>query len=174
MTESRDFELDSRQSVRLLDLGLSPAADNDDAVSPDDQRKDLLYQILANPLPVSDQTRESLPPILQGQSQDLLALSGRPVGDLLQDPQAGIAVIRHIKDFAKEQGATATSKEAQDAFMAAYLAAIAGALVFHGQRISQHDNNDLKSFFFAFAKKTWILAELRPLFKQALEKCDVR
>jgi hypothetical protein len=172
MTESREFELDSIQSTRLLDLGLSSPTGNDDAVNPDDQRKDLLYQILASPLPVSDQTRESLPPILQGQSQDLLALSGRPVGDLLQDAHTDIGVIRRIKEFAKEQGATAPSKEAEDAFMAVYLAAIASALTFHGQRISQHNSNDLRNFFGAFAKKTWVLSELKPLFSRAGEQLD--
>jgi hypothetical protein len=172
MAQKRKFELDSRQSTRLLDLGLYAPAGKDDPVHPDDLKRDLIYQILSTPLPLPKQTKESLPPIIKGQSQDLLSLSGRPVGDLLQDTNADTTVLRGIKEFAKEQGATARSKEAQDAFMAVYLGAIASGLALHGQRISQHTTHDLKNFFAAFAKKTWVLAELRPLFSRALEQLD--
>ena len=169
MAESREFKLDSRQSSRLLDLGLCPPAGSDDPVHLDDRRKDLLYQVLATPLPLSKQTKASLPPILQGQCQDLLALAGQPVGELLQNSKVDLAVIRRIKEFAKEQGEATKSKEAQDAFMAVYLGAIAIALVFHGERISQHSTKNLKHFFGTFARKAWVLAELRPLYEQALE-----
>lgn len=172
MTQKRKFELDSRQSARLLDLGLHVPAGNDDPVDPDERRQDLLYQILTAPLPLPDQTRESLPPVLQGQSQDLQTLAGQPIGELIQNATVELALIKRIKEFTKEQGAATESKETRDAFMAVYLGSIACALVYHGERISQHSPKDLKGFFDTFAKKPWVLAELQPLFGRASQQLD--
>ena len=172
MAKKREFELDSRQSTRLLDLGLHFSTGDDGPLDSDDQLQDLLYQILAAPLPLPDQTRESLPPLLQGQSQDLQALAGQPIGELLQNAKVDLALLKRIKEFAKERGAATESQETRDAFMAVYLGSIACALVYHGVRISQHSHEDLNGFFDTFAKKAWVLLELQPLFNRAFEQLD--
>ncbi len=52
-----------------------------------------------------------------------------------------------------------------------YYAAIAAALVHHGQRISQYSCGSLGQRFSLLAERTWIDADVRKLFAQAAGLC---
>ena len=167
MSDGQDLHLDSDQRTRLLRIGLSgPSSENYD-VEPDEKRTDTLYQILTSTLPLAQEIKTSLPDLITAQVQDLISISGRPIGELIQDQETDLITLRKIKECCKEGGANADSKEAKDAFMAVYFAAIASGLVFHDTKISHHKDQDLRSFFDSFLKRPWILEELRTLFEKA-------
>jgi len=114
---------------------------------------------------------ESLPPVLRALSEELKSVSGLPLGDLLQDSRTKIAVIRRIKDFAKELGNSARDKIERDVTLAVYFAAIAGALVFHDVRISQYDYKHLEQSFEALGGHDWITPSLATLYNKARDYC---
>lgn len=162
MNNGYDLHLDSDQRTRLLKIGLSSSEDYD--VEPDERRTDCLYHILTSPLPLAQDIITSLPDLITGQVQDLVSISGKPMGELIQCPQTDLITLRKIKEYSKLGGTNSGSKEAQDAYMAVYFAASASALVFHGTKISHHTMEDLHRFFDSFSKKTWVIKELRTLF----------
>lgn len=90
----------------------------------------------------------------------------------MKNPERGISVIKEIKDYAKQSGASAKSEIESDIFLVIYYGTIANALLFHDQKITQHSYKDLEQFFCSFAKKDWILDELTELFKKAQEYCQ--
>ena len=104
-------------------------------------------------------------------SEELQSVSGLPLGDILQDSQTKIAVIRRIKDFAKELGNSAKDKIERDVALAVYFAAIASALVFHEARISQYSYEQLAQSFEAFGEDNWITPSLATMYKGARKYC---
>ena len=167
MSDGQDFHLNSDHRTRLLKIGLSASSSEDHDVEPNEKRTDTLYQILTSPLFLETDAKTSLPDFITGQVQDLVSISGKPMGELIQDLQTDLLTLRKIKEHSKLDGTNADSKEAQDAFMAVYFAAIASALVFHDTTISHHKDEDLSRFFDSFCKKPWVLTELRTLFQKA-------
>jgi hypothetical protein len=169
--ESENIDLTAKQRTRLLSLGLSSEV-FEGSTDLEEKKADLLYDILTRTLPVDGYIIDSLPPVLRGVSDKLHSVAGELLGDLLQNPKTDISVIEKIKDYAKESGTYNKSKAETDAFLAIYYAAIASALLFHNKRITQHSYKDLKQFFFSFTKKSWVLEELKILFKRAEEYCQ--
>jgi hypothetical protein len=167
MSDGQDLHLDSDQRTRLLKIGLSSPSSRNYDVEPDEKRIDTLYQILTSTLPLTQDIRTSIPDLITGQIQDLVSISGSPIGELIQDQKTDLITLRKIKEHCKQTGTAADSKEEQDAFMAVYFAAIASALLFHDTKLSHHKDEDLCSFFDSFAKKPWVLEELRTLFVRA-------
>ena len=167
MSDGQDLHLDSDQRTRLLKIGLSTSSSEDYDVEPDEKRIDTLYQILTSTLPLGQDIKTSLPDVITGQVQDLVSISGKPLGELIQDPKTDLVTLRRIKEYCKQEGPHAEAKEEQDAFMAVYFATIASALVFHDTKISHHKDEDLQRFIDSFCKKTWVIKELRTLFERA-------
>ncbi len=168
MSDGQDLHLDSNQRTRLLKIGLSTSSSGDYDVEPYERRTDTLYQILTSTLPLTQDIKASLPDLITGQGQDLISISGKTMGELIQDPNTDLITLRKTKEHCKQSGTDAGSKETQDAFMAVYFAAIASALVFHDTKISHHKDKDLPGFFDSFVKMPWVLEELRTLFRRAI------
>jgi hypothetical protein len=164
--ESQDFDLSRHQKSRLLSLGLGS---NPPKLSTDEveQKADMLYDVLTRTLPVDPSVVNSLPAVVRGLSSGLQSLAGLPIGDLLQDPTTDIATIKKIKQYAKESGTTGSSEDKNDVFLAVYYAAIASALVFHNEKITQHSYKDLEQHFSSFMEKDWVLEEIKGLFHEA-------
>jgi len=175
--EPENQDLTSQQRTRLLKLGLSCEASEANTDS-EEEKADLLYDILINALPVDGTTVASLPPVLRSLSGKLYSVAGEPLGDLLQNPETDISVIERIKNYAKdcaEQLETAgKSKAEKDIFLAIYFTAIASALLFCHKKITQHSYENLRRFFSSYAEKTWVLDELRIHFEKALQYCQKR
>ena len=167
---TNDFDLTQEQKSRLLRLGRSSQAHERSADSKQ-QRVDMLYDVLNCPLPLESSVINSLPVVIQGLSSRLHSLAGQPIGDLLQDPTTDIATIVEIKEYTKASGTSADSEEKSEVFLAIYYAAIAHALLFHNQKITQHSYTDLEQFFRSFVQNDWILDELISLFSRAQEYC---
>jgi hypothetical protein len=155
--------LNDRQKTRLLSLGLEP---EQPAATPDkdEQRGDLLCDILRHSLPLHGPGQEA-PPVIAGQSCSAFwSIAGLPLRELLLDPKTDIAVLRRIKEYAKTLGQKAGSEVGKDVFLAIYLAAIASAMVFHDKYITEHSEQDLRQFFGFFARASWMPRYLVELF----------
>lgn len=169
--ESKNIELTGEQKTRLLSLGLE-SEPNEDGTDIDEKKADLLYEVLSHPMPVDNSIVSSLPVALRGLCKRLSSVAGEPLGDLLQNPERGISVIKEIKEYAKQSGASAKSEIESDIFLVIYYGTIANALLFHNQKITQHSYKDLEQFFCSFTQKGWVLDELTELFKKAQEYCQ--
>ena len=169
--ESKDIALTGEQKTRLLSLGLDSELVGDYA-DIDEKKADLLYDVLSHPMLVDTSVLNSMPIALRGLCQRLRAVAGEPLGDLLQNPERGISVIKQIKEYAKQSGTAATSEIESDIFLAIYYSAIANALLFHNQKITQHSYKDLEQFFYSFTEKKWVLDDIVELFKKAQNYCQ--
>jgi len=167
---SQDFDLTKDQKSRLLNLGLR-SRPCELGTDERERKTDMLYDVLAQPLPINSSVADSLPAVVRGLSSRLQSLAGQPIGNLLQNPGTDMAIILRIKEYAKKSGTSTDSQEKSDVFLAVYYAAIASALVFHNQKITQHSYSDLKHFFCSFAQNDWILDELISLFNHARRCC---
>ena len=171
MDESPEkLDLNIEQSTNLLRICLDADERRTDGEE-EKNRASVLLDVLGSKLPVNPALLESLPPVLRALSEELKSVSGLPLGDLLQDSQTKIAVIRRIKDFAKELGNSAKDKIEREVALAVYFAAIAGALVFHDVRISQYDYRHLEQSFKALGEHDWITPSLATLYKEARKYC---
>jgi len=169
-----NLDLTAKQKTQLLSLGLSSEA-SETKIDSEEKKANLLYDILVRTLPVDGSTVASLPPVLRNLSWKLSSLAGEPLGDLLQNPGTNISVIEKIKNYAKdyneESEISGKSKAEKDIFLAIYFAAIASASLFHNKKITQHSYEDLRRFFSYYAEESWVLEELRSLFKRAHDYC---
>lgn len=167
MDKKNEFNLNDNQKTRLLELGFTaPEADGED--DPNELRRDRLYEIISHPIPASDTRTQTLPPTLHGLSDELVSVAGHPIGKLLQNPETNLPTLKRIKDYAKDKGGLAESDIDQDVFMSLYFAAIASALAFHSQIISQHTQENLQAFLKTFQSKPWMLKELAELYEKAI------
>jgi hypothetical protein len=161
--ETDSLELNDRQKTRLLSLGLEP----DRPVTPPDeneQRGDLLCDILRCPLPADVSEHGAVPPGVGKPCPGFRTVAGPPLGELLQDPQTEVAVLRRVKEYAKSLGCNAGSEVEKDVFLAVYFAAIAAAMVFHNELITEHFARDLTQFLDSFAQAAWMPTDLKDLF----------
>jgi hypothetical protein len=157
------------QKTRLLGLALEPDK-RATALNGDEERGDLLYDMLRRPLPGDRPSRESLAPSADGSCQGLRSVLGPPLSELLQDPKADIAVLKQIKERAKKLGEHASSKTEKEVFLAVYFAAIACALAFHNERITQHSDHDLTRFFDLYGQAGWVPRDMKGLFRKARQQ----
>ena len=163
MTGKTDnLKLTDEQKTRLLGLGLEPIkpACRPD---PDEERGDLLYDILRCPLPPANHPSG----IRKGAAAGLGSALGPSLGQLLTDPKIEVPVLRRIKEYAKVRGRRAGSEAEKDAFLAVYFAAIASALTFHNERITGHSDEDLIRFFDFFARSLWMPTDIAGLLADA-------
>jgi len=167
---SEKFDLDVEQSANLLKLCLKADQQPTDETQ-EKNRASALLDVLESKLPVNPALLESLPPVLRALSEELKSVSGLSLEDLLQDSRTKIAIVRRIKDFAKELGNSAKDKIERDVALAVYFAAIAGALVCHNVRISQYSYEQLAQSFEALTQHDWITPGLATLYEEAREYC---
>ena len=172
MNERRKkFELTAKQKSRLLSLGLGgkQAYEESDI---EQEKANLLHDMLANTLPVDTTVVNSLPDALKSLCQELRSVAGEPIGNLLQESQTDISVIKKIRDYAKQLGTSTDSKTKHDVTVVIYLAAIAHALLFNNEKITQYSYAELKHSFSLLHEEKWIFREFSRLFEKACQYCD--
>jgi hypothetical protein len=162
--------LTSDQLARLWSLG-SDCARELPGADADQKRRDVLLDYLASSLPPDPALIEILPKILGHLCQQLRPFSGESLQALLLDPGTNLAVFERIKDRAKELGDVAADGAQREAALALYFAAIAGALLHHGTKISQHSRARLEQSFRTLSQQAWIPADLADLFTRAVSCC---
>jgi hypothetical protein len=172
--ESTPHSLGPEKLAKLWDIGSDVHVEPADGGRGCDERyAELLHDWMArqmSPDPIETQDWVSLLPEAMGQlCQELRPFSGDSVGFLLTDPDTNVQVLRRIKDYAKESGATAASEVEREAALAVYFAAIAASLVFHHVRISRHSNKKLRIVFETLGVRNGVPSELRSLFQKACQ-----
>ena len=163
-------DLTAKQKKRLLNLGLA-AKVSETGQDLQEKKADTLYNILVSPLPVDKLVLDSLPTVLRGLCRELRSVASEPISKLLLDPQTNIPALKAVKEWAKQSGTSVASDAEGDAFLVVYYGAIASALVFHDNKVTQHSYDDLEQFFHSFSKETWVPNELVGLFTKAEEYC---
>jgi len=164
-TDSQDSGYSADAKINLLRLGLGEGVSMSSGC--DEDRLDLLCDILKSPLPVPHEVKEALPAVFQGPGTRLKSLAGDPILECLLNGETKSATLRAIKEYARQQGREAQSEWVREVFLAVYCMAIAAAVVFHGEIISQHSAHDLGAFFFKYSESSWIPLKLRQLLARA-------
>jgi adenylate kinase len=171
MKESpKKFDLSIEQSTNLFKLALE-ANQNEKTQDKEKNRAELLLDTLASKLPINPALLESLPAVLRSLSEELQSVSGLSLGKLLQNSKTKTVLFRRIKDFGKDLGTSANDEIERDVALAIYYAAIAGALVFHNVKISEHTYKQLEKSFETLSKHVWIPPNLTGLYKKACNSC---
>ena len=167
------MHLNDEQTARLLKLGLN---DSDAAACQglEDQRKELLSDMLCSKLPVDGMLTKILPILVKSLSDELVAVSGFSLRDCLANSKTKPVILRRIKDHAKDSGNTADTQAQAEVAKIVHFAAIAAALVFHGSRISGHSYQDLRNSFELCVQQAWIPQDLMEIFTKAKDICERR
>ncbi|MHC4566681.1 MAG: hypothetical protein ACYTE3_13095 [Planctomycetota bacterium] len=163
--EPEEIKLSTEQKTELLHIGLEAAAGGTQ------DKADLLYDILSNPLPLDASAVNMLPAPLRGLSRRVRSVAGAPIVELLKSPDTSMSTIETIKEYAKRSGKSAGSEYLTEVFLSIYYAAIACGLMFHGRKITEHSWDHLVEAFRSLAEKDWVQEELVNLLKRAQEYC---
>jgi hypothetical protein len=132
----------------------------------------LLRKRLAAALPFTEIVMDRLTEAMEGVRRELLPVSGKPLGDLLSSASAELTVLDTIKVRGKKLAAAAGASESErDTGLTIYFAAIASALVYHGQKISSHSSETLERSFAMLSEMQWMTPELVELFHKARQVC---
>ena len=158
------YGLSPEQLARLLAMGLNQ---EDDRQSGEDSstRADVLEEMLTSELSLD-------PAVLKRPCEELPGVTGRTLGQLLLNPQCDLGIIRTLKDYGKALSGASAPEAEQAAAVIIYYAAIASALLFHGQRITQHSWGKLHAAYAQLNRKPWITPELKGLFQKARVLCQ--
>jgi len=169
MKRPSTFGMTIRQIRELFDVGRElrggPEGCDNEA------KRELLESRLAENLPLDRAQIQQLPEILGQLYQATGQLAGDVIGEILKNPSSDLRTIRRVKRHAKRLAAKAASSEEHDAAAAVYYAAIAHALVFQDQRITQFPMPALAQTYSRLSEEIWISKELVALFKQAGAYC---
>ena len=149
----------------LLHIGLE--ADLQAPSHPDEQKESLLRARLAGTLPLEKEVLDALP-IVAGQ---LLPLGGGSVGRALLDADTPLEILQKIKDYGKKLALARKSEAEHAAATTVYFAAIASALLFHGNRITSYSYRALAEHFGTLTGKRWMDPKLARHFAKARRKC---
>ena len=173
MREDRTYGLTPVRLGPLLALGQQGGPGQANPCH-DPTLSELLSEILSSDLPLDPTSPDSLPVVLNWPSHEVLAVSGRTIGELLLDCKTDLAVIKALKDYAKELVHRGRPSSKQAAVTAIYYAAIANALVFHQHRITRYSYRRLEEAYTELEQKPWISSELKELFRKARVICRQR
>lgn len=163
--ESTTFGLDSEKLAKLFEIG---EGEQTQSISDSDRKAELLHDILAEAVPLSDFAQHKLDKL----KQTIDALSSESVGKLLLDPETNIALIRQIKDYGRKLSSRAESKAERHVSNTIYYGAIASAMIFHKVRITRFSNAYLAESFHKLADQQWIPEHLRSLFAESRKQCQ--
>jgi hypothetical protein len=173
MKRKSTYGLTPAQLVRLLDVSAN-AVEAMDVMSDDQARNALLSEHLSRRLSHDPALQEALLHTPGQSDSHVQSLLDRSLRDALLAPGSDKALLRALKDHNKKLFSKITSGHEHLIGMTIYHAAIASALVHHGQRITQYSYENLEKRFAMLADKTWMACELKALFLQAATICRQR
>lgn len=168
---SINIKLNKEQSTILLKLGLESSKEYAGKKT-ERSRSDVLLDILASKLPTDQVIMELLPDILKSLSGELESVSGSSLRDLLLDSKTQTALIRKIKDYGRELGASAKDNIDRDVALVIYFAAIAHGLANNDIKISEYSYEKLEQSFKTLSKHDWIPTSFSKFFQAAKRYCS--
>jgi hypothetical protein len=173
MEKKSTYGLRPAQLARLLDVS-ARAAESADLMSDDQIRHTLLREHLSRRLSHDESLRDALLAAPGQTGSRIRALLDRSLRDALLAPENDTTLLRVIKDQGKRLSGRVASGHENQIGITVYHAAIASALVHHGQKITQYAYEALEQHFSALAGQTWMVCELQALFTEAAKSCRQR
>ena len=173
MKKETTYGLTPRRLARLLSLGLRKSRGRKGARA-DQTPAVALQEMLSSKLVLDPTVSDSLPAVLNRLCHELFPAADRTVSDLLTDTGTDPAVIQAIKDYAGELARGSGPEAKQAAAIVIYYTAIASALVFHNQTITDHPYGKLHQAYTQLGEKAWIPSEVQQLFHKASAVCKQR
>ena len=131
----------------------------------------MLQGRLARELPLELSVSDSLPAVLGRGCDELAPYRGRSMAGLLFDPDADVAALAALKQYAKQLAVRSRADVSRGVATTLYYAAIASALVFRATRITQHEPAALRRAFAALVERPWVPEDLKALFARARDAC---
>lgn len=132
---------------------------------------ELLQDALAGMLPLDSATVETLPLIAGPLPRELAPLQGKPVARALLDRRTDVETIRRVKEYWKRvayrEEALPYREPEHAVAIVLYFAAIASALVYHKQKMTNFGYGDLAESLQTLARKPWLTPDLKQLFAKA-------
>ncbi len=162
------FGLGPGQLAKMLSIGRTATPAD---IPEDETIAETLHEALTRALPLDVSASDSLPAILGRPCDELSGYRGRSTAELLTDSRADVAAFRALKDYSKELVRRSRSEVTRTTATTTYYAAIAAALAFHHQRITQHELRSLDRSFALLLDKPWLLPALKALFEAARKVC---
>jgi len=96
----------------------------------------------------------------------------RLVSELLICSDADLAALTALKNHMKRRSEGEPAGPGRAAATAIYYAAIAAALVAHGEKITKHGYQDLARYFDVLVTEPWMTADLKTLLEKARDTCQ--
>lgn len=165
--------LSPQQLVRLLALG-AKGPRQPDAARQGRAPADVLDEMLGHRLTLDELSPDSLPVVLGRPCNELLFNLGRTMGEVLLDESVQLPAIVALKDYGKALARCGEPGPKHAAATVLYYAAIAAALVGHGEKITQHRYEKLDGAFAKLAREPWVPGPLRGLLERARAACKER
>jgi hypothetical protein len=97
--------------------------------------------------------------------------SSEPIRNLLNNPETDLEIIEKIKEHGKRLTTETSSEAEHETANVIYYAAVASALIFHDDKITQFPLKKLEKAFSVFVDTEWVSSDLIDLFKKAVEYC---
>lgn len=170
MKDHTTYGVDPERLARLLAIGIE-SADGQNNLGDGRFPAELLQAMLASKLSLDPAVLDSLPAVLNRSCDELHPLPDRTIGDLVLDAKTDLAVIKALKEYGKELVGFQRLEAKQAAATVIYYAAIANAMVFHGQKITEHSYPKLQQAYAKLEQTVWIPSELKKLFRKAHAVC---
>jgi hypothetical protein len=155
----------------LLSIGLDSERLKSDELLSDEQIREYLACLLDRTIPVESSIMDSLLIFLCEDAHHGKTVRNRSLSQLLLCPTCEVELFRAIKDYSKQIYQTTVSKGENSIASAIYYAAIAGAIVHHGVKISEHSWQTLATAFQELRTKPWMISELEELLEKAGNFC---
>ncbi len=160
------FDLNSIQLARLLTIAGSPGRQGADRPA-----EELVRELFARPVSLDAAVADSLPAVLGRPCDELAGHVGEAIGGLLLGPETGVEARQALKDYGKCLVRRARSESERAAATVLYYGAIAGALVFHRRKVTQHSYGKLDEGLAKLVGRPWIPPELNDLLRKARAVC---
>ena len=170
MNEDTTFGFPPGHMADLLGIGV--AGEEQSGKDAAETKAELLRARFAGPLPLETTVIEALPALIGKLCQNLLPLGGKSLKEVLLDEETDLQIIEQIKDYGKKL-AKRDDESDQAVGIAVYYTAIASALLFHRQKITQHPYSYLRDSFEAM-DKNWMPGDLARHIMKAHQICRKR
>ena len=173
MADKSTFGLKREQLAELFSLALDDG-ESVDAVCNGEKIADLLRDQFSAQMPKGSFPSDSMLMMMGRMGFDVSSLGGKSLGDGLLDSQCDMDLLLAIKDCGKRLSRTLVSEARKAIATTIYYAAIAGALLYHGKKITGYSYEELGISLARLLDKEWMMPELVEMFSQTRDICNDR
>ena len=168
-TSTYGLRLDQIESLFSVSAG---DPDPTDEKGDNEKMTHLLRRQLTCVLPARAVWFDVLVMMMEQQGCDTQPLTDRPLAAVLLGPRSDVGLLQAIKDCSKRLSCTLDSEAESALATTLYFAALASALVYHDEKITQSPYERLDESFALLIEKKWMAKELVELFSEARRMCQ--